>query len=160
MPGKQFSDDLSSSDLVVGEVYSYCTRAVGPGNSGERYSSVETCVDHKVAWEASIDGIVTLDPSAGSLPVTDVTVTWQLFGRGKTLIDEGSEKTDRSGKYYIVFNKHHDQLDSKSDFEVRLVTPETNPALCNVNTRTQTNHVFDIHRSVCSFRKRLLPKVL
>ena len=85
VPGQSYADDLSLSRLDVGSSYKYCTQAVAPqyiadGSSVNAYkmSSDSTCEDVTIAWEASVQGLITSKASAGSIPIADVTVTWLL----------------------------------------------------------------------------------
>ena len=111
-------DDLAVSNLVVGKEYNYCARAVGSGKSGKRYSSEEACKNHKIAWEASIDGVVTLDSSAGSLPVENVTVDWTLVAENSTIIRSGRIISNKSGRYKIAFHEDHPSLNNNGEVEV------------------------------------------
>jgi len=74
-PERQSSDDLRVSQLTVGKEYAYCVRAVkadlymeSPYQAFEERriltTSASTCGAHKIQWEASIDGLVTTEPSA------------------------------------------------------------------------------------------------
>ena len=60
-PGKEYSDDLKKSNLVVGTKYKYCVSAVAtecmaqlPDSAGNLRpfikASVVTCTDHMVQW--------------------------------------------------------------------------------------------------------------
>ena len=111
-------DDLAVSNLVVGKEYDYCARAVGSGKSGVRYSSDEACKKHKIAWEASIDGVVTLDSSAGSLPVENVTVDWTLVAEDTTNIRSGTITSNKSGRFKIAFHEDHASLNNNGEVEV------------------------------------------
>jgi hypothetical protein len=76
-PVIECSDDLSKSELPIGTTFTYCVRAVKDGHymdhpfavdnlaSRTLTSSDDTCASHKVRWEASIDGIITTEPTAG-----------------------------------------------------------------------------------------------
>lgn len=74
-PGLQAADDLHRSKLTVGQTYTYGVRAIA--RQSWRQSTYAE-VSHKVLWEASVDGRVTLKPAAGSLPVERVTVEYRL----------------------------------------------------------------------------------
>ena len=74
-PERQSSDDLRVSQLAVGKEYAYCVRAVradhymdSPYEALEERriltSSASSCGAHAIHWEASIDGLVTTEPSA------------------------------------------------------------------------------------------------
>ena len=93
-PKKEASDDLSISNLIVGGEYWYCIRAVkspqymdmslvgGSIFSGGSYSvltsSLASCAPYVIHFEASIEGQVITLPDAGSFPIEDVTIFWQL----------------------------------------------------------------------------------
>jgi len=124
-PGKLLTDDLLTSQLLVGKSYEYCARAVGAGSSGYKYSSVAACLNHVVAWEASIDGVVTLDASAGSLPVVNVTVSWELIVENGYIIDNGSVDSGKDGGFHINFNDNHAALNNDDLFEVKLQFSKT-----------------------------------
>ena len=73
-PEMSYSDDLSVSQLTVGEMYAYCVRAVksdhymeSPFESIEERrsltSSAAACASHTIQWEASIEGLVTTEPN-------------------------------------------------------------------------------------------------
>ena len=128
-PGITSSDDLRRSRLALGDTYSYCVRAVNPGQymdltlSGEVSrvvsSSAAICESHTISWEASIDGLITTEPNAGSLPINNVTVAWQLLSEDGTtpLACDGctdSTKTDRGGAFAINFNVIHHSLKNKN----------------------------------------------
>ena len=133
-PGTQASDDLSLSNLIVGNKYSYCVRAVKQGHymdapyerSGERRlltSSESTCDAHVIRWEASIHGRITTEPNAGSLPIEEVLVSWELLSEDKSRRLEcdgcsGSNYTTEGGGFNIPFNVDHPSLKGKNDDEI------------------------------------------
>ena len=112
------SDDLKVSRLSVGSTYSYCVRAVKTGEYMDLTvdeqrrvvsSSTALCKSHTISWEASIDGLVTTEPNAGSLAIVGVTVTWQLLSEdGTTSLScdgcTGSTLSDEGGAFSIPFN--------------------------------------------------------
>ena len=69
-------------------------------------SSNENCAEHTVSWEGSISGQVTLKPSASSLPVQGVVITWALMDHqfNQTLVN-GSTTTSGSGSFQIAVNE-------------------------------------------------------
>jgi len=156
-PGTQASDDLAVSNLEVGKEYSYCVRAVKQGhymdapyeNSEQRRlltSSGSSCEAHKIRWEASIHGRVTTIPTAGSLPIKDVLVSWELLSKDSKKILEcdncsGSTLTNEGGTFNIEFNADHLFLDNESDFPVRVFFSKTSPGdlkhdfLCDLGTQ-------------------------
>ena len=75
VPGRQVADDLRISNLIVGQDYQYHIRA------SSKYpwrNSNQTTMKHTVLWQASIDGQVTLEESAGLLPVEHVVVEYRM----------------------------------------------------------------------------------
>ena len=72
-------------------------------------SSLENCKMHRIKWEATIDGKVTLAPESGSLPVKGTTVHWKLKDsndeNAKVVIGGKHEITDDSGSFSIVVNE-------------------------------------------------------
>jgi len=122
VPGQSYADDLSLSRLDVGSTFTYCAQAVAPqyiadsnSVSAYRMSSDAACQDVTIAWEASVQGLITSKASAGSVPIAGVTVTWMLVDAdGKTplsctnpvsVCSSGSTvvKTDKSGSFEAEF---------------------------------------------------------
>ena len=77
MPELEASDDLRLTELDVGKRYAYCVRAIkqdhymdspyeGVNERRLLTSSEAACAAHTIAWEASIDGIVTTVKTAVS----------------------------------------------------------------------------------------------
>jgi hypothetical protein len=131
MPGQSYADDLSLSRLDVGSTYSYCVQAVAPSYMADKnsptanlMSSTAACTDVRIAWEASIQGLVTSKASAGSVPIQDVVVTWNI---GKVTTNaftalscstcSGVTTTDKTGSFRAEF-----RVD-----EPNLVLTRTNP---------------------------------
>eukprot|EP00957_Ditylum_brightwellii_P170929 13009858-Ditylum_brightwellii.AAC.1 len=82
LPGLAAAKDLRLSELIVGQTYEFCVRAGSTPiympqleypSSDSLASSSNTCVTHRIKWEASINGRIITEPSAGSLPIEDVT---------------------------------------------------------------------------------------
>lgn len=125
MPGEQYADNLFRSKLPVGSHQTYFVQAVGPGNSLGRYVGTSASMRHQVAWEASIDGIVTLPKYAGSIPVQNVEVSWELHGPNG-VIEFGTITTGPSGRYFIEMKSEDEDLYTDvdtgidRDFEVRI----------------------------------------
>ena len=133
-PHTEASDNLVRSKLIVGDDYSYCVRAVHPilymdhpydhDDTGQTLlSSKDTCVDHKISWEASIHGKITTEPNAGILPIKDVEITYSLLNEnGETPIDcngcSGSTVSREGGSFDIAFNVNHESLYNKNVHEV------------------------------------------
>ena len=44
-------------------------------------SSDYACAPHKIHWGASINDNVNTEPNAGSLPIKDIEVSWELMKR-------------------------------------------------------------------------------
>ena len=86
-PGTSYADDLSLSRLDVGVTYAYCAEAIAinymasPVNvfTPNRVSSDPACQDVTIAWEASIRGLVTSKASTGSIPISNIKITWMLM---------------------------------------------------------------------------------
>eukprot|EP00559_Dactyliosolen_fragilissimus_P002088 CAMPEP_0184871508 /NCGR_PEP_ID=MMETSP0580-20130426/40756_1 /TAXON_ID=1118495 /ORGANISM="Dactyliosolen fragilissimus" /LENGTH=2372 /DNA_ID=CAMNT_0027374173 /DNA_START=995 /DNA_END=8116 /DNA_ORIENTATION=+ len=133
-PLTEASDNLAKSKLVVGKDYKYCVRAINPvlymdhpfdheGVGRTLLSSSDTCADHRIQWEASIHGKVTTEPNAGSLPIEEVTVTYQLLSEDKeTPMDcdgcSGTQETTDGGTFDIVFNVNNETLYEKNTHEI------------------------------------------
>ncbi|CAB9519117.1 Cupin superfamily protein [Seminavis robusta] len=122
LPGKAAADDLKTSQLEVGAAYRYCVRAVAQFYSADSlHSSDEHCKTHFVRWQASMSGKVTTAPLAGSLPIDDVAVSWELLNPQQTVvIASGSAVTKRPGTYAIEFDELHNELDRDNEFPVRI----------------------------------------
>ena len=153
-PGFTSSDDLQISRLLVGDSYSYCVRSTNSGGymdlaiSDEEQrvlqSSTGLCESLTISWEASVDGKITTLQNAGSLPIKDVEITWQL------LSEDGNENlqcatctnttsTDEGGAFSIYINAHHPSLKGKNaaDIPIRVSISKT--------TRTRNSdidHIF------------------
>lgn len=76
-PELEASDDLRLAELEVGKQYAYCVRAIrqdhymdspyeGINERRLLTSSQAACAAYTIAWEASIDGLVTTEPNAVS----------------------------------------------------------------------------------------------
>lgn len=128
-PGRQTSDDLRVSNLPVGDEFTYCVRATardymhnpeGP-HMPSLSSSNEECATHRIHWEASVRGKVTLEQTAGSLPVDNVLVEWQLLDVDSTsILKSGSTLTGAGGDFDIAFNEPFDLVDNRQEFPVKL----------------------------------------
>jgi len=140
--GTKASDDLKVSRLSVGNTYSYCVRAVKTGEYMDlTVSNLETrvissstalCKSHTISWEASINGLISTEPNAGSLPIEKVTVAWQLMSQdGLVPLDcdgcKNTTTTDKGGAFNIEFNVHHlSLLDANQlDIPVKLLFSKT-----------------------------------
>jgi len=152
--GTKASDDLKVSRLSVGSTYSYCARAVKNGEYMDlTVSELETrvissstalCESHTVSWEASIDGLVTTEPNAGSLAIKGVEVTWKLMSEdGTTALScdgcMGSTTSDEGGAFSIPFNVHHSSLKETNlaDIPVHIIFSK------KTHTRNETiDHIF------------------
>ena len=138
-PMKEASDDLSMTNLVVGNTYSYCIRAVNPihymdhpldiDDEGRVLSSSgKSCIEHTIKWESSIHGKITTEPNAGKLPIEGVTTAYSLMkNENRTLPLEcdgcsGIVKTKKGGTFEIVFNVDHPAMKDKNldEFPVKL----------------------------------------
>lgn len=136
-PGKEASDDLSFSNLVVGKKYYYCVRAIGSSHymdapfalSTERRlitSSLSACDAHTIEWEASMHGQVTTAKNAGYLPIENVTVRWELLDKDdhtRVLRCDGcsGEVTSDDGGFFQIHIQALDiSLDNESSTPVKL----------------------------------------
>ncbi|GFH43554.1 hypothetical protein CTEN210_00027 [Chaetoceros tenuissimus] len=131
-PGVAASDDLRTSKLEVGKVYSYCVRSINENGYMDQVvntqversitSSSAFCSTHRVQWESSISGIVTTDLDAGSLPIENVRVSWQLQDESGNDIQcegcTGEVMTDNGGVFEIPFNIRDSVLYGKNDVEI------------------------------------------
>lgn len=119
--GTEASDDLQYSKLPIGKLYMYCVRAVHnthymdhpldyEGAGRQLQSSDDTCAPHKIRWEASIHSKITTEPNAGSLPIEDVEVTWELLRSDSDTTPigcnecSGSSSTTEGGIFDIIIN--------------------------------------------------------
>lgn len=153
-PGIEASDDLSLSNLIVGERYSYCVRAIGSSHymdapfalSNERRvitSSLSACDSHTIAWESSIHGQITTAKNAGYLPIEDATIRWELLDKDDhtRVLDcdgcSGEAFTDDGGLFKVQIQALDDSLDNDSAIPVRLHFEKTSQGtifhefLCN-----------------------------
>lgn len=134
-PSQQAGDDLSISELEVGKTYSYCVRAVAEHYMDAPFalttedrlltSSLSTCDAHKILFEAKINGLVTTEPNAGSLPIEDVLIEWELLGADNTTVlscngCSGEERTSEGGSFHIKIKADDEFLYNKNDNEIAL----------------------------------------
>jgi hypothetical protein len=82
-PGRQATDDLRISKLNVGQKYYYSIRA---SSRTSFRSSNPTIVEHKIMWQASIDGKVSLSEASGGLPISGVMVLYRLKALNGTIL--------------------------------------------------------------------------
>ena len=124
-PGLQATDDLKISRLPVLHTFAYCVSAVNavkymdsPYDATEGSvalsSSENTCVPHTIRWQASIAGLITTLPSAGSLPIENVTISWHLFSRDLERLEcdgcSGTVYTSEGGAFDIDISVAHPSL--------------------------------------------------
>jgi len=137
------SDDLKLSKLSIGSTYAYCVRAVKNGDymdltlnnlEGARVvsSSIALCESHTISWEASIDGLITTEPNAGSLPIQKVDISWELLSENGLVSLKcdgcnGKVSTDEGGAFNIEFNINHPSLQdgNRADIPVKLFFSKT-----------------------------------
>ena len=125
-PGQAVTDNLKTAQLLVGNRYRYCVRAVARFYAGESHSSDETCTIHKVRWQASLAGEVTTAPEYGGVPIEDVAVSWELMNADQTIvITKGEKITSKAGMFTIAFDESHNSLDTYSKFPVRIKYAKT-----------------------------------
>lgn len=90
-------------------------------------SSEKSCEDHIIHWEASIKGEITTEPNAGTLPIKNVTVSWELLDENKEPINcvgcdteegcggcRGSTTTREGGSFDIEINLDNAALHYKN----------------------------------------------
>ena len=136
-PGRQAADNLRVSSLEVGKEYSYCVRATGRSymqnplgpSKGLLTSSNEACAMHRVRWEGSISGKVTLPPDSGSLPVEGVAITWEMKNTtDNTAIASGADKTGAGGGFSIVLNLDNPYLSNEVEYPILVKMAKTTGA--------------------------------
>ncbi|KAL7576580.1 hypothetical protein ACA910_018071 [Epithemia clementina (nom. ined.)] len=145
IPGRQIADDLRVSNLVVGQEYQYQIRAA---SKHAWRNSNPTTVKHVVLWQASIDGQVTLEESAGLLPVENVVVEYRMEDLDGFILPVCEEMFDGwcrvlttpSGKFKVNLSLNHPSLNNNDDFPVRMrfgktTANITHRFLCNDATR-------------------------
>ncbi len=158
-PLTEASDDLAKSKLRVGEKYTYCVRAVDPilymydptdyeGEGRIRLSSSDTCGDHNIQWEASIQGKITTQPNAGLLPIKDVTVIYELLHEDLSSISgcdgcSGNTTTKQGGAFNIVFKVDHTDFKGKNDIEFPVNITFSKTTMGDDNTEIK-------HRFLCN----------
>lgn len=161
-PENAASDDLRLSRLPVGNVYSYCVRAIKEinymdltPNAEEKRSltsSSAICATHRIAWESSILGRVTTDPNAGTLPIERVHVKWQLqTEKGQDLVCDGcggETMTDKGGIFNIFIKvENMQELYGKNNADLPLklfFSKTTNSNLKQISHRFLCNEGQDI----------------
>ena len=125
---------IHPSNLEVGEKYSYCVRAVASPHymdapfalSTERRlltSSLNACDAHKILFEAGINGLVTTEPNAGSLPIEDVLVEWEMLTADYSsplTCDgcSGETRTTDGGAFHIKIKADDDSLKGRNEDEI------------------------------------------
>ncbi|GFH52940.1 hypothetical protein CTEN210_09416 [Chaetoceros tenuissimus] len=156
-PELEASDDLTLSRLPIGNIYSYCVRAVKEGNymdiSGKAEemrsvsSSSSICQSHQIAWESSITGLVSTEPNAGTLPIEKVKVSWQVISStGRPLSCgncSGKTTTDQGGVFQIEINIQNESFlygKEEDDIPVKLFFSKT--------TKSDNNEIQ--HRFLCN----------
>jgi len=133
IPGRESSDDLKMSKPQVGAKFAYCVRATNslhymdsPYDATEGslslLSSDSTCASHIIHWEASVSGLITTEPNAGSLPIENALVSYQLLSdEFEDLICDGCSgnlNTTFGGSFKIDFLVDHPYLKNKNSEEI------------------------------------------
>jgi len=87
-------------------------------------------IKHTVLWQSLIDGWVTLQPTAGCLPVQGIKVDYILkdlnsnkivLGCTNKTVDGWCQmETSASGKFFIEFSLNHPLLNNYDDFPVHM----------------------------------------
>lgn len=157
-PYEKAMDDQRISKLIVGYTYIYCIQAgsdlgtymPSPYDTTKRSidlnHSERNCLPHTIRWEGSYAGIVTTEPHAGTLPVDEVEITYQLLSLDLEELNcngcSGTTKTTAGGSFFIEFNVDHPYLKGvtyKDEVPVRIlfskttkgVNPISHSFLCN-----------------------------
>lgn len=153
-PEFEASDDLKRSRLPVGATYSYCVRAVREGNYMDLTvnkkevrslaSSAAICESHQIAWESSISGLISTEPNAGTIPIPNVHVRWELLSEeGQKLQCKncfGETKTDEGGIFEINLNIQNEPLlygANDADIPIRIYFSKT-----TISNGTEIHHRF------------------
>jgi hypothetical protein len=143
-PGLTSADDLKVSRLGVGATFAYCVRATNtlqymdsPYDATEGSialtSSDDTCASHTIHWEASVSGLITTEPDAGSLPIKEVQISYQLISdEYEDLICDGcagETTTNAGGSFEIELNVIHPYLKDRNNdiIPVKLFFSKTTP---------------------------------
>lgn len=153
-PESVSKDDLKLSRLSIGDSYSYCVRATNLDgymdlavNDEEKrvlFSSTGLCSSHRISWEASIDGKVTTEQNAGSLPIRGVKVTWQLLSedgleRLECASCSDSTETDEGGAFSINLNVDHPSLKGTNSADIPISLKYSKTTSSGNNT---IDHIF------------------
>lgn len=183
-PGESLHDDLKLSKLTVGHTYIYCIHAgtdLGtymPNpydtsiDSADLNHSEQNCMPHNIRWEASIAGLVTTEPHAGSLPIKDVIIKYQLLSQDLEELSCGNEcqgtiTTSVGGGYEISFNVVHPYLEGVSHLDeipVRLKFSKTTQGhdtdiqhrfYCSDDGNSCTEHGYIFYLKHLEFNKRV-----
>ena len=85
-------------------------------------TSMGACDAHKILFEAELHGLVTTEPTAGSLPIKDVTVEWELLSSDHSSALKcngcsGKIKTTDSGAFHLTFKVDDDNLKNLKNFD-------------------------------------------
>ena len=70
------------------------------------------------SYFAPCAGVITLDSSAGSLPVENAVVDWELVAEDGTVVNKGTNSTDLAGRFVLSFNEDHSSLTNDGEVEV------------------------------------------
>lgn len=179
-PEGEVYDNMNLSKLIVGRRYVYCVRATAssglymPNPYDTSESSINlsysdaSCAPYEIHWEASISGVVTTEPDAGSLPIENVTVGYQLLST--TFEDlscngcSGSIATSSGGGFDIEFNVLHPYLKGLThlnEIPVRLFFTKTTSGketishrfLCNFGEKDCTDSGLIVYLKHLEFKK-------
>lgn len=180
--GEEVYENLNLSKLIVGHRYVYCVRATSstgmympnPYDTSETSMNLSfsdaSCSPYKIHWEASISGVVTTEPNAGSLPIEDVSVYYQLLSKGYEDLScngcSGTVITSAGGGFEIDFNvlhpylkglTHLDELPVKLTFSKTTVGKVTisHKFLCNFGEYDCTDSGMIIYLKHLEFKKRV-----
>ena len=94
-------------------------------------SSLATCAPHVICFEASITGLITSKPHAGTLPIENVVVVYRLLDENENVIGcddcSGSLQSDNGGSFKIDIKVDHPSFKGKNDksFPLKLFFSKT-----------------------------------
>ena len=112
-------------------------------------SSLNACDAHKILFEAGINGLVTTEPNAGSLPIEDVLVEWELLtaDHSSALSCDGCSgeiHTTDGGAFHIKIKADDDYLKGRNEDEipVRIKYSKSTFTLDDNDEELEIKHLF------------------
>lgn len=144
----------------------------GKSQSRDVLSSLSNCKTHKVLFEASIAGLVTTKPNSGSLPISEVSVSWELLSTDleSPLICSGcsgNEITTAGGSFLIrvkvddeiYFHGNNDEFPIRIKYKKQTILANRkidHEFLCNEGSDECDSNVGDVvYMSHLQFNKPL-----